>query len=150
MQSGEAAIPQDHGNQYREDYLGQLSPDKQTTYNNELAKHGIESPHDAAMNRSAAEAEVTAVVNKGTGSHNTPGNATASKGQAFTRKRFYKLIYSEVRNLILNGDIPRRLDISLSGRTQKLTGNIISSSRPSRRCHQCRRDRAQNQKRPDS
>ncbi len=94
----------DNGNQFREDYPGEPSPDKQATYNSELAKHGIESPHDPAMNRSAAEAEVRAVVEKGTGAKGDHAQSTAA-GQEFTRKRFYKLIYTEVRNLILNGDI---------------------------------------------
>ena len=104
MQEGKGAIPQDHGNQFRESYLDQMSPDNQTTYNSELAKHGIDSPYDPAMNRSAAEAEVQSVVNKGTGSDGAQSK-TDTKGQNFTRKRFYKLIYTEVRNLILNGDI---------------------------------------------
>ena len=104
MQAGKGAIPQDHGNQFREAYLDKASPDNQTTYNSELAKHGIDSPHDPAMNRSAAEAEVQSVVNKGTGGTNAAGKS-AMNGQAFTRKRSYKLIYTEVRNLILNGDI---------------------------------------------
>ncbi len=106
MQSGKGAIPQDHGNQFREDYLGEMSPDKQTTYNNELAKHGIDSPYDGAMNRSAAEAEVQAVIHKGTG-QDSPADTSKAKntGRTLARTRFYKLIYSEVRNLILNGDI---------------------------------------------
>ena len=112
-------IPQDHGNNLRE----QLLTDREITYNRELAKHGIAAPYDPAMNQQAAEAEVRGIVGKGTGqnqnSHSHLQDTTTHTGSAgnqntkthaspdedFTRKRFYKLIYTEVRNLILNGDI---------------------------------------------
>ncbi|MGB0845822.1 MAG: hypothetical protein ACPGSM_03810 [Thiolinea sp.] len=79
MQEGKGPIPQDHGNNLREEYLDWVSPDRV----------------GQAANEQATDAPAVKVARED----------TADKANDFTRKRFYKLIYTEVRNLILNGDI---------------------------------------------
>ena len=74
MQEGKGTIPQDHGNNLRDEYLDWVSPERETG--------------------EPAGAPVAAVAEQAGGD-----------AADFTRKRFFKLIYTEVRNLILNGDI---------------------------------------------
>jgi hypothetical protein len=80
LQDGKNAIPEDRGNDLREEYLDWVSP---------------EQAEPAAPVKSAAASEPKAQQTTDTG------------GQVhdFTQKRFFKLIYTEVRNLILNGEI---------------------------------------------
>lgn len=87
LQEGKSAIPEDHGNDLREEYLDWVSPEQ-------------EQPKGQAVKAEAAapaqkKASKTPVENGGDG----------AEVHDFTQKRFFKLIYTEVRNLILNGEI---------------------------------------------
>ncbi len=71
LQEGKSAIPEDHDNDLREEYLDWVSPEQQ----------------QPVQEKMQAPAENSAQVHD------------------FTQKRFFKLIYTEVRNRVLNGEI---------------------------------------------
>ncbi|PIE00047.1 MAG: hypothetical protein CSA79_05480 [Thiothrix nivea] len=71
LQEGKSAIPEDHGNDLREEYLDWVSPEQQ----------------QPVQEKMQAPTENSAQVHD------------------FTQKRFFKLIYTEVRNRVLNGEI---------------------------------------------
>nr|CAA6828946.1 MAG: Unknown protein [uncultured Thiotrichaceae bacterium] len=77
LQEGKSPIPQDRANDLREEYLDWVSPERD----------------------SKTTSTSTAAEEKGR------DNTTKEKAPEFTKKRFFKLIYTEVRNQILNGEI---------------------------------------------
>lgn len=81
-------------------------------WNDELAKSGVDSPADPAMNQHADSEQIERIVERGQSTAETvPGTVsegvpgTPEKGGELTKKRFYKLIYTEVRRLVLDGHV---------------------------------------------
>ncbi|MEZ5536602.1 MAG: hypothetical protein R3F02_13385 [Thiolinea sp.] len=87
LQNGKGAIPEDRANDLREEYLDWVSPEQKA------------SP--VGRSKPAAAAENKAQKPQNTQSAQEPSQPTSD----FTKKRFFKLIYTEVRNLILNGEV---------------------------------------------
>ncbi len=80
-------IPEDHANQVRDEYLDWVSPERAAApavSDNELAG---------------------AVVGAAGASANTSVSVNGDNISDLTQKRFFKLIYTEVRNQILNGEV---------------------------------------------
>ncbi|MEZ5448315.1 MAG: hypothetical protein R3E89_04635 [Thiolinea sp.] len=69
-----------------------------STWNAELSKSGIDSPADAAMNQAADKAQIDRIIRRGQQSGSTPHSD-------LTRQRFFKLLYTDIRQKILNGEL---------------------------------------------
>lgn len=89
LQEGKGPIPHDRANDLREEYLGWVSPERD----------------EIATPAAARETSTASVTNPEQPKQAHAGSVTETKSPEFTKKRFFKLIYTEVRNLILNGDI---------------------------------------------
>lgn len=89
LQEGKSPIPQDRANDLREEYLDWVSPER------EVAAAPVEA-HEVSTASGDASEPAKRVY---------PGSDDTAKAPEFTKKRFFKLIYTEVRNLILNGDV---------------------------------------------
>lgn len=70
------------------------------TWNDKLAEFGIDSKNDAAMNQTGDKEQMERIVKKGMES--VQGTVFKHK---YSEKRFYKLLYTEIRNLVLNGEV---------------------------------------------
>lgn len=101
------AIPRDYGNDLREEYLDWVSPERHQKGNNH-ATHTHKTPQapqvaPKARNppKQAGHAQQAAqeVAHKTTASENT-GNVTD-----LSQERFYKLIYGEIRDRMVHGEI---------------------------------------------
>lgn len=85
LQTGKGAIPEDRGNDLREEYLDWVSPEQ--------------------ANANKPENSATASSGKSNPQQTQPATEATGQVHDFTQKRFFKLIYTEVRNLILNGEV---------------------------------------------
>lgn len=88
LQEGKNPIPQDRANDLREEYLDWVSPERE----------------EVASPAAREVPESSSVVPEKMRQEYVDSEATAKEPE-FTKKRFFKLIYTEVRNLILNGEI---------------------------------------------
>lgn len=70
------------------------------TWNDKLAKFGINSENDSAMNQTGEDEQMNRIVENGIKS--VQGTVSSHK---YSGKRFYKLLYTEIRNLVLNGEV---------------------------------------------
>lgn len=98
---GSGSIPKDYGNGSRSEYLNWVSPergDKGSEAAN-TRKPAVSSP---AANANAAETPVAVSIADEADERPDPPKAPV---RDLTRERFFKLIYMEVRNRIINGDI---------------------------------------------
>ncbi len=101
MTEGRQTIPQDYGNCLRDEYLAWVSPERQglmpaTASAGETPVSGIMQAEGLMGQNARLDPELYA-----SGSTTTSANNVHD----FTQKRFYKLIYTEVRNRIMNGEI---------------------------------------------
>lgn len=72
-----------------------------STWNAELSKSGIDSPTDPAMNQQADQVQIERIVERG---QTVPGTVSESVPGTLSN-RVYKLIYTEVRQQVLDGII---------------------------------------------
>lgn len=89
LQEGKNPIPQDRANDLREEYLDWMSPEREAEA----------SPVEAR------EATTSSAVTSAQAKSAYQDSDITAKAPDFTKKRFFKLIYTEVRNLILNGEV---------------------------------------------
>ncbi|SKA84883.1 hypothetical protein SAMN02745130_02547 [Thiothrix eikelboomii] len=79
QQAGRGVIPKDHANQLRDEYLAWVSPDRGERTNTTLPTENSQKLEELAVEE--------------------------NKVADMTQKRFFKIIYTDVRNRILNGEV---------------------------------------------
>ncbi len=89
LQEGKGPIPHDRANDLREEYLDWVSPEWE----------------DAASPAVTHEAPIASAIAPEQAKPEYADSDVTVKEPEFTKKRFFKLIYTEVRNLVLNGEI---------------------------------------------
>lgn len=109
LQEGNSPIPQDRANDLREAYLDWVSPreGKAPQAKTNGSSNGV--PNEATSNVTRSTATSVASDTPDPQADQLTDQAPAAEASpaapGFAKKRFFKLIYTEVRNLILNGEI---------------------------------------------
>lgn len=106
--SGSGNIPRDYGNNARNQYLDWVTPErtgKSAEAANTRKSPSDNSKADADEPEPATASEVAPITAQAREMQDERPEPAKSPVRDLTRERFFKLIYMEVRNRIINGDI---------------------------------------------